>query len=171
MYITALTGARFTWKRLLNVSGKHIYRDNFEDSTYNRICSDSLNETIINYVRVFTLQMISMWIVMFVPAYGLLHGQRVTLFGVRLPFINKNPELEYIINLCWETANGVLGIIGIMTIEIMFALINNTISVSSALCKAELDQLANDIEHEKENEGHWRRVLRVIIMRTSYIDA
>lgn len=170
MYITALSEARFTWKRLLNVSGKHLYHDDPEDSAYNRVCSDYLNESIWSYVKIFTLQTISLSIAMIAPAYGLLHGERVTLFGVRLPFINKNPELEYMINLCWETANGTLGLIAFWSIEIMFVLVNNTIGVSSALCEVELNQLADDIEIEHGSKRHWRRTLRTILMRTSYID-
>lgn len=137
----AYVTAHFTWKRLLNVSGKHIYRDDYEDSTYNRICSDSLDESITNYVRVITLQMISLSIVMIVLLRGLLSGQRITVFGVRLSFFNEYPELEYFICVCWESVNGIIGLIGIMTIEIKISLINDTISVASALCEAELDQI------------------------------
>lgn len=116
------------------------------------------------------LQTVALSIAMIAPVYGLLHGQRITLFCVRLPFINENPELEYVICISWESLNGIIGLIGFWSIEILFVLINNTISVSSALCEAELDQLADDIENERKCQNHASQVLRAILMRTCYID-
>lgn len=53
VYITALSKTRFTWKRLLNVSGKHLYRDDSSDSRYNRVCSEFLDESIKSYIKKF----------------------------------------------------------------------------------------------------------------------
>lgn len=170
MYITALNKSRFTWKRLLNVSGQHLYRDDSNDSRYNRVCSEFLNESIKSYVRIFLLQTCSLSIAMIAPLYGVLHGERVTLFSVKLPYLHQNPELEYMMNMCWETANGILGLIAFWSIEIMFVLVNNTIAVSPALFQVQLEQLANEIENKHGNEKYWTQSLNRIFMRIIYID-
>lgn len=147
-----------------------MYRDDSNDSLYNRVCSEYLNESIKSYVKIFLLQTFSLSIAMIAPLYSILHGERVTLFSVKLPYLNQNPDLEYMVNMCWETANGTLGLIAFWSIEIMFVLVNNTIAVSPALFKVELDQLANEIENQHGLKKYWTQTLNRILMRMSYID-
>lgn len=171
LYYTVVTRINRKWNRLINVSGRLIYQDDHEPTTYNRICSNAFNESIKLFITIMTLEAISFVIATLGPFYSYIHyGEYVTIYSVRWPFLNQNPNLEYIVNMVWESIGSMIGICGLIAIEILFTIINNTITVSSMLCKHELDEISHHLEKNDSTEVKLRQKLLEILMKTNYMD-
>lgn len=170
MHLSFVNNQRSSWKKILNFSGKYIYRNDSDDSAYNCVCSDCLDESIINFIKILTLQIGASCIAMIGPTYGLFNGLKVTMISVRLPYFNRNPELEYIILLCWDAFNAIPCLFYVVVIDTVFNIVNGTIRVSSELCALHLNDLSNDMVNGVGGRKQWHEMLKTILMQTKYID-
>lgn len=171
MYFTIVTKTNRQWHRLINVAGRIIYQDDHEPTAYNRICSETCNASLKIFLRIITLEMLSYAIAMIGPFYSYIkHGEHVTLYSVKWPFLSRNPNAEYIVNIAWETVGGIIAMFGFFFFEVMFLIVNNTIMVSAALSEWELDEFSNCLEQSELTEAQLRQKLLKIFMKISYID-
>lgn len=116
------------------------------------------------------LQISSFAIALSGPVSGSLQGSYVTLFSVRLPFLNHYPDIEYHICMVWETLNGILAFFGFISMETKFCILNNAINVSSDLSAHYLRQLSADIERNYGTTGQWIDKLRAVFKRELRMD-
>lgn len=95
------------------------------------------------------------------PAFAVLRGSRVTLYSVRLPFLNTSPVLEYSLNMCWE----------IFKISIpKFTILDDAINITSDLVACDLNQLSIDMESNHGSPNQWIQTLKSIFMKTLRMD-
>lgn len=162
---------RLEWNRLLNIPGKWIYRDDNKPTTYNQICTQSICETIKHYVLTIMVIMLASIGAVLGPFYSYIYeGTFATFYNLKLPYFNADPPTEFIINIIWETMISLLGIIALFVLEIVIAICNDTISVSSKLTQMELNDLSDKIEKERGAKSKELLQLRMILMRVAHID-
>lgn len=152
----------------MNVSGKLIYRDDPAPTIYNRICSECIDESVKTVIIILISEGFSFVFANIGEFYSMVQGKKITLLSVRIPYINKNPDIEFIINFCWETIGAIDGFFSFIAIEIAFMLVNDTITVSSRLCEADLDEISEQLENQQ-----WAtacRNLKMVLRRTRFID-
>lgn len=105
------------------------------------------------------------------PFYDFVNnGKFATLYNLKLPYFNQEPSMEFVINIVWETLISSLGVIGLFELEVVIALINDTITVSSKLSELELSDFSKLIEGKLESKANRVLKLRMILMRASHID-
>lgn len=106
------------------------------------------------------------------PFYNYVHyGTYATLYNLKLPYFNRYPNIEFLINIGWETFIASLAFGGMLLIEAKMAFCNNTISVSSKLTEMELNQMSDALEHRNGvSQGMSGPKLRIILMRVLYMD-
>lgn len=171
LYWTCILSTRFEWNKLLTMPGEYIYQDDVQSTAYNRICSDSIDETIKTYVRIITMEILSFVIAAIGPLYNNInYGTKSTFYCVRLPYINANPDMEFLMNFSWESIGAILYYIGSMGIQLIFIIIIDAITVSSRLCELRLNELSGNLEKKRGTEKQRRQQLRVIMMQTKFID-
>lgn len=171
IYFTTINKKRFMWKELLSLAGTHIYRDDNRATAYNYICSESLDQSMKTYLTIVIIVIASFTGAVCGPYYQFMtNGMRSTLYNLRLPFFEDNPNTEFLINMCWETFTSFIGAIGLFNMEASFTIVSDTITVSSKLCALELNELSKYMEMEQKNTIYGRWKLRLILRKTKFID-
>lgn len=156
---------------MLDFAGKYIYRDDDRSTPYNCICSESLNQTMRTYLIIVVIVITSFTGAVCGPYYKFIsHGTQATLYNLRLPCFEDNPNMEFLINTCWETFNSVIGAIGLFNMEAAFIIVSDTITVSSKLSVMELSELSKCIEMGTKTTKYARNSLKLILMKTQFID-
>lgn len=168
MYTTIINNLRYTWTKLMNVSGQFIYRDDPSPTIYNRICSECIDESVKTVIIILTCEGLSFVLANIGEFYSMIQGKKITLLSVRIPYINESPNVEFIINYCWETIGSIDGFFSFIAIEIAFMLINDTITVSSRLCELDLDEISQQLETHQRTVAC--RNLKMVLRRTRFID-
>lgn len=152
----------------MNVSGKFIYRDDPAPTIYNRICSECIDESVKTVIIILACEGLSFVMANIGECYSMIQGKKITLLSVRIPYVNKHPDIEFMINYCWETIGSIDGFFSFIAIEIAFMLVNDTLTVSSRLCEADLDEITQQLEtHQWTNAC---RNLKMVLRRTRFID-
>lgn len=170
-YWQTVTKLRFEWHRLLNISGNLIYRNDDEPTAYNQICSQSIQQAIKNYVITLILVILSALGAVPGPFYSYIHdGIYVTLFNLKLPYFNRFPSTEFLINITWETFNALIGIGIVFLMEFMIALCNDTISVSSQLTELSINELSDLLKQKKASKTKQILQLKKILMKVAHMD-
>lgn len=171
LYLTCVNKERFRWAKLLKIASTYFYRDDNVPSDYNRICSECLTEWVGKYLKIVTLQSLSFVIASIGPSYSFMHyGKKATLFSVRLPYLNRMPDLEFFTVIFWECSGGLIGFMAFFAIEVLISLLNNTIDVTSRLCVLELTEISDHLEMRNRTKAFINRKLTLIMMKTRFID-
>lgn len=159
------------WVPLLEMAGKHIFRDDARPTAYNRICLECLNAMVKSYIIKTTMLMMS-----FVPALSAIvlayfrDGLLVTLYEVRIPFLQDDPQTEYIINMSWQGFVSINGIPAVLLLESFPAIVNSTITTTSKLTVQKLNELSDDLETESIGMKEVNQKMRNIIMQVLYME-
>lgn len=111
---------RFIWTKIMNISGKFIYRDDANPSLYNKICSDCIDQSIKTFIMIISSEGLSFVIANIEEFYSLLNGQKITLMSLRLPYLNQYPDTEYLITYFFEIFGSSNGFCSFIAIEIGF---------------------------------------------------
>lgn len=178
MYATVITETKYEWNRLLNISGKIIYRNDGQSTDYNRICDETINKSIVDYLLRMTVIMMSFVVAVIGPFYSFVQdGELATLYSVKLPYFNRDPYTEFTINVIWQFLISLIGGAALFFMEGAIMLLNNTITVSSKLCHLELFEISKYLEeihgsdeNEKRRETKFRRKLIIVYMKINYMD-
>lgn len=175
VYATVITKTKYEWNRLLNFSGKYIYRNDGQPTEYNRICNETINETIVGYIIKMMVIMMSFVVAVTGPFYSFVQdGKLETLYSLKLPYFNRNPYMEFIINVIWQFLITLIGGCALFCMEGTIMLLNNAIIVSSKLCHLELIELSKYLEEFHENENRrdtkFRLRLTMVYMKILYMD-
>lgn len=171
MYWTCVLKTRFKWHELIIMAGEYIYQDDSQPTAYNRICSDCIDESLKTYIRIVTMEIMSLVIAAIGPFYTyIIYGTKSTFLCVRLPYLNTDPDLEFMVNISWEMIGMCLGFISFIAVDVAFMNFINTISVTSRLCELRLNEFSDNLEYKRGTEEQIRKQLRIIMMQTKFID-
>lgn len=156
---------------MINIPGEYIYRDDLQPTVYNKICSDSIDESIKIFIRIVTMEMVSFVIAVFGQLYSYVnYGTKSTFYCVRLPYFNADPDLEFIMNISWESFVICFALICFLGIDVVLVIIIDAINVSSRLCELRLDELSDNLEKKRGTEEQTRQQLRIIMMQAQFFD-
>lgn len=124
---------------LVNYSKNYIYNDNHDKSMYNRICSQNMDKSLRRIFIVAALVLQSFVIAILGSIYSfIVDSKRSTLLGVRLPFVEKDSDLEFTLLLILQTWSGITGFCALAGIESAYNLYVDTIRITSTLIKLDL---------------------------------
>lgn len=143
---TWLSNIRAKMASLSNFGGQYIYQDNdFEDTEYNRVCSNQMDVTMKSFLVKMTLMTLSAFVAGFGPirAY-VLYGIRTTTLEVRIPFTEPKSNAEFLGNLLLQFIVLFHGILGYVGAEVWMSLVENIVSISPALFKLEMKRLCEE---------------------------
>ena len=159
------------WKYMLDFAGKYIYRDDDRATDYNYICFKSLDQSMKTYLIIVMIVISSFVGAVCGPWYKFITiGTKSTLYNLRLPFCEDNPNTEFVINTCWECFNSFIGSIGLFMMEAAFIIVSDTITVSSKLFAFELNELSKYIEMEQKHTKYAGKSLRIILQKIQFVD-
>lgn len=103
-----INNLRYTWTKLMNVSGKFIYRDDSEPTIYNRTCSECIDESIKTVIIILACEGLSFVIANIGVFYSMFQGKKITLLNMRLPYFNQNPDDKRMLGNNWFNRRFVL---------------------------------------------------------------
>lgn len=153
----------------MEMTGKH--RDSKQLNNYNKICDKCMDNTIKLYIMTMSVLILSFFGVVIGTCYGYIKdGKLATVFEVRLPILNQNPQTEYIVNLIWQSIAMLIALLGLFVIEETTALINNAITVTSMLSAQELADLSDSLENDAITKDYCNWKLKHIFMKIVYMD-
>lgn len=159
------------WPQLIDQPSIYIYRDDKQPSDYNRICYESLKYSIKEYVLSLTLVTLSLICACIGPTYAFLQdGTFVTLYELRIPFLENDPTTEFILNLAWQGLISLMAALAIGLIESGLALINNTIDVSSHLNVLSFAKLSERLESDDISIQEYQWELKQIYLNILHWD-
>lgn len=95
------------------------------------------------------------------------NGSYATIYNLKIPYLHESPRTEFLINIAWETFINLMGICGILVIELSLAICINTITVSSKLSVLELTELSDELEKKSETIA---KQLKMIFMGVLHMD-
>lgn len=76
------------------------------------------------------MEVVSFDITMFGHLYSYVnYGTKTTFFCVRLPYFNADPDLEFIMNITWESFVMCIGFIGFLGIDVVLVIIIDGINL------------------------------------------
>lgn len=159
------------WVPLLEMLGKYIVRDDKRPTAYNRICSECLDEMVESYIIKLAVIQVSFVLALAGPVYTYLQdGTLVTLYEVRIPFLQDDPQTEFIVNISWQTFNSSMVIPGLFLLEGATALVNATITMTSKLSVLELNELSDELETESIGMEEANQRVKNIIMKILHME-
>lgn len=157
--------------RLLNFGGKYIYDDNNAKTNYNLICSRSMDETLKRFITVLLCVMSSFLIALLGPIHAfIMNGERTSLLGARLPFVEKDSDLEFTLLIMIQTISGFCGISGNIAIETSYNLDMNVFKITTELIELEIEKLSSDLETETLTESQMKHRLCRIFDKVALTD-
>lgn len=140
----------------------------FIETILSLLSTIELDESIKTVIIILACEGLSFVIANIGVFYSMFQGKKITLLNMRLPYFNQNPDIEFMINACWETIGSIDGLFSFVAIEIGFMLVNDTINVTSRLCEVDLDGISEQLE--KQNWTAACRNLKMVLRRTTFID-
>lgn len=115
--------------------------------------------------------MVSAWASLIGPFYEYFQdGTKVTLYNMRIPLIDQHSNMQFTINVIWESLMNLFGVIAIVFVEAAHATVNNSVTVSSKLNVLSFSALSNQMERQEITHEQSHRQLKYIFMNIIYWD-
>lgn len=119
-----------------------LYQNNHRQSQYNKICHENLDKLWRRYLNTVLIIILSMSIANAGPLYVYVKfGQRVTLTALKIPFIEENSNVEFVINCSIQGFYGLFFFFANISIEGVALLYGDAVQLPSKLIQMELDNL------------------------------
>lgn len=146
-YLPTITESRFRIKESIMYCGLFIYNDDLQLTIYNKICLKNLQRTFKEFGVLTSIIVASLIIGSANPTYVFYRdGIFYTLTGVLIPFVEKNSNLETILNIISQLYTASVALIGLVTVQVCCRLFIDTINITTDLCIQEMINLSNDLE-------------------------
>lgn len=164
MMIAILGKGRFELQDLIDFGGRSIYRDSYENTEYNRICSSHMDTTMKNFLIKMGGIFASFTLCLIGPLHAyFVHGIKSTTTEIRLPFCEPKSDAEFLANLFLQTVIATHGIFGYVVIEVFLTLFENVVTIAPRLVKRELTQAIQLYEEKSISELELHRRIRRIV--------
>lgn len=124
MLILLVSQKRFKLQSLIDFGGRYNYRDSYERTDYNRICSNHMDRTMKRFIIQMGIMCSAYCAALIGPAYGFIkHGVRSTFIEARIPFSEPKSDAEFAGNFLSQIINGSYGIIAYIRLECFLSLL------------------------------------------------
>lgn len=156
---------------MVNYGKKYIYNDNYDKNDYNKICSQNLDATLKRFIIIVSTVCFSFVIALIGPLYAYItHGTRHTHLSLRLPFIKKYSDSEFVLNLILQTWCGIAGFCGNLGIESGYNIIINAIRTTTELIEMDIGMLSINLEAEVTTKSRIKNKLLIIFHKIDHTD-
>lgn len=153
MILKVLFKWRFELQPLVDFGGRYIYHDSHEDSEYNRICSNHMDNTMRRFINKMGAIFISLLFALIGPANAYFsHGILSTTIQAHIPFTEPNSNAEFIWNLLLQTIFGVHAGMGYIGMETCLSILENAVTVTPRLIESELVHTIQQYEKKSITE-------------------
>lgn len=144
--VQTLGPAKYKINSLLNFGGRFIYMDNDQTPKLRLVRAQMINRLIRHIVIVILMILSAFGMVVSIVFYLILFdGAKVTLLGTELPFLDKDSEFGFWINLSVQCLTGGVAVIACLAIEIGAALIVNALLAIPHLIHVDLEELESEL--------------------------
>lgn len=134
MVWTLLSKDRGTFHDLLDFPGRNIFRNDRENTEYNRICSRATDAMIRNFVARLIILSIGGTTAEFGPAYVLIdQGVKTTTTKVKFPIIVENSDTKFLLNIILQFTIFIHRFLIYVGIEITMLIFGNVATVTPKL--------------------------------------
>lgn len=93
-----------------------------------------------------------------------------TLNGVLIPFVEKNSDLDLMINLIYQSISAAIAFFALITIQCGNSICNNTIEVTTDLTIFEMEKLSNGLVRGHFSDKDIFKRLKLIFCQVHQID-
>lgn len=133
---------RDAYHRLIAHPGHNIYPNNFEDTTYNRLCSKQMDSTAKRCVKKLFLLNVGGWGTLWTIHTSLVTDNRTTTTtAIKFPFVDEESIAEFQLNLILQFICLVYGTFLNLGIEISMSLFENFVTISPKLIQNEVSEV------------------------------
>lgn len=143
---------RFKFHNIMTFSGKYIYTDDNTSVARNIVNGKHVDHLLKTFSIVCTVILISYHAIIIGPVYAYLHdGLRINALGTHLPFFELDSDADFYVNMLIDAAIGYYAMLGGYSLELIAAIVNNTISAMPDLFNL---SLAGFFDEYKANGIH-----------------
>lgn len=139
MFWTCVGPQRFKVNNIITFSGKYIYTDDNTSVQRNILTTKHIDHLLRSFSIICTTLLMSYQTIIFAPVYAYVHDDlRINALGTHLPFFELNSDADFNANMMIDAIIGLYTMLGSYAMELMAALVNNTISMMPDLINLSL---------------------------------
>lgn len=132
--VAVLSKDRKMYHSMVAFAGHYIHRDNNDQNEYNRICSEQIDATMRSFIFRMGLLSISGLCATGGPMYAYIsEGIRTSTVEVKIPYFEENSDVEYSLNMIFQSILLAHGFFIYITIETTMSLIKDFVKVTPNL--------------------------------------
>lgn len=141
-------------------SGEFFYKSHAESIQYKALHVKHINKLVANLLIVLPMILLSHGICIAAPLYTILFQHiRVTPAGIHLPYLEKDSNSEYTLNMILQGIMAFYLVVGDLAIEMASCTINNAIVLMPDLIQYHLNELQAELKSNRS--VHARSVLQL----------
>lgn len=120
---------RFKLNNIITFSGKYIYTDGNTPVARNVVNGKHVDRLLKTFSIICTAILMSYHAIIIGPVYAYVHdGLRINALGTHLPFFELGSDADFYVNMIIVAAVGVFTMLGGYSLELLTAIVNNTIA-------------------------------------------
>ena len=157
--------ARLKLKCLILYGGRYIYRDNRDNTEYNRICSKQMDNTMRSFIIKMGAITVSFLFAVIGPlrAY-IVYGIKTTTTDTRIPFCEPKSNAEFVVNFFIQSILASHGFFMYVGLEVLLSLFENVVNIAPQLVKNDLVNTIRLYEEKSLSEMEFRWRLKKIVL-------
>lgn len=157
--------------KVINYGGKNIYNNNNDINKHNKICSQNMDKSLKHFIAVASIVCLACGIALLGPVYSfVVNGNRSTLLSLRLPIVEKDSDLEFLLLLIMQPLVGFYGFFGNIGIEAGYNLNINVIRITTELIQLNIRKMTGDLEARRLTKSQMQRKLYLIFDKIKHSD-
>lgn len=136
----------------MNFGGNYIYRNETQSTKFQNICAKCAKKLTKSILIGLPLMFITHAMILAVAAYA--HYWQhiaITPLAIDLPFLEKDTNLELIVNMIFQLIMGFYAVMGCLSLEIGECLMNNTIVAMPDVIRFNLNEFNDEYETKGMN--------------------
>lgn len=145
MYWKLIGPHRYKLRRLTSFCGTYFYNGDTESTQYKALRIKHIEKMLRSMLTNLPLMFAAHAIVAVAPAYEFIYQHiRATPLAIHLPLLEKDSDLEFILNMILQLIMATFATIGSLAIETITCMINHTITVVPDLIALNLHEFQNE---------------------------
>lgn len=135
--------------------------DDNKSTEYNRICKNNIRKLAQHFVIIVFLVIFGHLLIVFGPIYAyIFENIRSTPMATHLPFLKKDSDIEFMMNLLVQSVIAMFALFGNISIELLTLLISNAITIIPNMIHLNLNDLVKEITSSNlKTMSRWHNVL------------
>lgn len=137
---------KYKINRILNFGGRYIYMDD-DQTPQLRLVREKMINRLLRHIVIVALMILSAFgmVVVIVSYLILFQGARVTLLGTELPFVDKDSEYGFWLNIVYQSLSGAVAVVACLAIEFGAALVVNALIAIPHLIHVDFQELETEM--------------------------